>query len=186
MGGPGFDIRQDYFEWLCELVHVDQENASWWILMKDLHHRTFYAIVPHDENRAGDGIDLREEYLRVMRYPEYLEIGEECSVLEMLIGLARRIDFELSDPYSNNTTDNTAYWFWEMLDNLGLTIFDDASYVECGGVRHVDKIIDRFLRRSYRRNGEGGLFPLKNTRDDQRKTEIWYQMSAYLTERQAV
>ena len=43
--------------------------------------------------------------------------------------------------------------------------------------------IDRLLSHSYKRNGDGGLFTLKSrTREDMRKTEIWYQMCWYLDE----
>lgn len=182
-----FDLKQDYFEWLCQLVHVDQVDRSWWLLMKDLYRRIFFSIIPHDENRAGDGLDLREEYIRDNPWmPDYVEIEGECTVLEMLIGLARRIDFEQSNPYDDDHTDSTTYWFWEMIDNLGLIVFDDESYVDYGGVKYVDKIIDRFLSRKYKRSGEGGLFPLRDSRKDQRQVEIWYQMSAYLAEKEAV
>lgn len=186
MHGRDFNLKQDYFDWLCDLIHANQEDKSYMLLMKDLYRRVFYSIIPHDENRAGDGLDLREEYARDSWLPKYAEIEGECTVLEMLIGLARRIDFELSDPYDDSSTDKTAYWFWEMLDNLGLTVFDDESYVEYGGVHYVDDIIDKFLDREYKRSGEGGLFPLKESRKDQRRVEIWYQMSAYLAEKRAV
>lgn len=179
-----YNVNQDYFEWLCDLVNVDQEDKSWWILLKDLHKKQFYSLIPHDENRASDGVELREEFLRDnCWYPKYIEIEGECSVLEMLIGLARRIDFEMSDPYHDSTCDQTIYWFWEMIDNLGLITFSDDRYADCKGVCYVDEIIDRFLKRDYSWNGEGGLFPLKNSHEDQRKVEIWYQMNAYLSER---
>ena len=38
------------------------------------------------------------------------------------------------------------------------------------------------VERRYKRSGEGGLFPLKNAAKDQRKVEIWYQLSSYLLE----
>lgn len=181
-----YDINQDYFEWLCEMVHVDQIDRSYWILMRDLHNKKFVSFIPHDENRAYDGLELREDYLREIWYSKYEEIEGECSVLEMLIGLARRIDYETTDPYDNDTTDKTVYWFWEMIDNLGLLQFDDESYVELNGTHYVNSIIDVFVKRKYKRNGLGGLFPLEKSHKDQRRIEIWYQMSAYLNEHQAV
>lgn len=180
-----FDINQRYFEWLCDLVHVDQGDKTWWILMRDLHAKVFYSLVPHDENRAWDGLELREDFMKELWYPKYAEIEGECSVLEMLIGLARRIDFETSDPYSENQTDRTVYWFWEMIDNLGLMPFDDESYIDNGGMHFVYGILKRLVNRKYKRNGSGGLFPLEHPRKDQREVEIWYQMSAYLLEREA-
>lgn len=182
-----FNIEQDYFHWLCEMVHVDQEEQSYWLLAKELHRTEFYSLVAHDENRASDGLELREEYLRDINYPRFVEIEGECSVFEMLIGLARRMDFETSDPYDlDDSIDRTAYWFWEMIDNLGLIAFDDESFVEYDGMDNVGRIIERFLNRGYSRDGVGGLFPIERSREDQRKTEIWYQMNQYLNERDAV
>ncbi len=181
------DIAQDYFHWLCEMVHIDQGNTSYWILAKDLHHIDFYSLVAHDENRALDGIELRDEYLSEINYPKYVDIEGECSVLEMIIALARRMDFETSDPYDlEESVDRTAFWFWEMLDNLGLTKFSDDAYVELEGQIYVEWIIDLLLERKYEPNGLGGLFPLDYCEEDQREVEIWYQMNAYLNERGVV
>lgn len=181
--GFGFDVNQDYFRWLCDIVHIDQGDRSYWILAKDLHQKEFYSLIAHDENRASDGLELREEYLGSVGYPKYVDIGGECSVFEMLIALARRMDFETSDPYDvHDSTDRTSYWFWEMIDNLGLLPFSDDSYVEYGGMTQVDSILDIFLERGYKWNGQGGLFPLSMASEDQRDVEIWYQMAAYLNE----
>ena len=186
MIGSYYDTEQDYFHWLCEMAHIDQENRSYWILAKDLHKRVFYPIVEHDDNRAMDGLELREQYLSQHGYYKYLEIPGECTMLEMLLGLAQRMDFETSKPIDEDYQDQTAYWFWEMMDNLGLIEFDDDSYVEFEGQIYVDVILDDFLERRYSPNGAGGLFPLRRTKRDQRKVEIWYQMSAYLAEQEAV
>ena len=177
-----YDIDQDYFHWLCELVHIDQEHASWWLVAKDLHRREFVPMLDRDENRAMDGFALRERFLDGERYSLRDHIDGECSVLEMLVALAQRMDFETSDAYSEDSNDRTAYWFWEMLDNLGLTAFDDDSYVELEGQTYVDKIIDDFVERRYDYDGEGGIFPLRYADRDQRRVELWYQMSAYLCE----
>jgi hypothetical protein len=40
----------------------------------------------------------------------------------------------------------------------------------------------RLNRRLYTTSGYGGLFPLEEPKEDQRKVEIWYQMMAYLGE----
>jgi hypothetical protein len=34
--------------------------------------------------------------------------------------------------------------------------------------------------RTYDRRGHGGLFPLQRSNRDQRRVEIWYQLSEYL------
>lgn len=177
------DYEQYYFNWLCDLVHMDQEDTSYYILAKDLFRKEFVSLVEHDENRAYDGIELREECGEELEYPLYEHMSDtECNLLEMLIGLARRIDFETSDPYDDGRGDRTSYWFWEMIDNLGLMAYDDESYVELEGQIYVDSILDALIDRRYCPNGTGGLFPLRYPEEDQTKVEIWYQMCAYLAE----
>lgn len=177
------NIEQDYFHWLCELVHIDQEDTSWWLVAKDLHRKIFYPIIDRDENRALDGLELRERFLEDEWYMDRECIEGECSVLEMLVALAQRMDFETGNAYeTNGNEDRTAYWFWEMMENLGLIHFDDESYVELDGQTYVDDIIDEFVERKYEYNGRGGLFPLRYADRDQRDVEIWYQMSSYLYE----
>lgn len=180
-----FDVNQDYFHWLCEQVMIEQEDRAYWLLAKDLHRMPFYSLVPHDENRAMDGVTLREDYLSEINCPKYVRLDlEECTLLEMLVALARRMNYETED--AHREVDHTAKWFWEMMDNLGLSEFDDDNYVRDGeGLLQVDDILERLVERGYSRNGEGGLFPLRRPDCDQRKAEIWYQMNAYLMERDA-
>ena len=182
-----YDIERDYFNWLCELVHIDQIERSYWLLAKDMYRKEFISFIEHDDNRASDGIELREDFMRETNCDGYLDMDRGCSVLEMMIALARRMDFETSDPNDPyDAMDTTSYWFWEMVENLGLIEFDDSSYVDMDGQTYVDWILDGFINRQYESNGEGGLFPLKGCCEDQRDVEIWYQMSAYLMEHHEV
>jgi hypothetical protein len=162
-------------------VKIDTRPRPYYILVKCLHQKAFSWIIPNDDNRAMDGIKLREEYLNrnggtavgfVKRDP--------CSIFEMLIALARRMDFELGDP--NDPKDRTYKYFWILIENLGLNEYTDDNYAEAKYEFNLDNIIDTFLDRTYFGNGVGGLFPLKYPHEDQRDIEIWYQMNAYLDE----
>ena len=184
----GIDYEQDYFQWLCELVQIDKIDKSYWLLAGDLHKTPFYSIVRMDENRAADGIELRDVYESEMGLNRRVLDDEDCSVLEMIIALAMKMDYQTADvdPDTIDTGIGTIYWFWDMIDNLGLTKFDDDSYYENGGTKAVHDILERFLRRKYTINGIGGLFPLVEYDRDQRKVELWYQMSAYLFEHSSI
>lgn len=176
--------KQEYFNWLCDLIHVETGAGTYWLLARDLYGIEFVWSVNNDDNRAADGIALRERYLSENPYvpSEAVENGA-CTVLEMLIALAGRIDFDLSDPYKDQ--DGTAVYFWEMIENLGLTPYEDDMYLEYNGTFNCPAIIDQFMNREYEWNGRGGLFPLDNPSTDQREIEIWYQMNAYLAENYA-
>lgn len=92
-------------------------------------------------------------------------------MLEMLIALSRRLSFVGGGA--------SLEWFWHMLHNIGLDIYNDLAW----DGEFVDKAMRQINERTYDENGNGGLFPLKETDIDQRKVELWYQMNSYCLER---
>lgn len=173
--------KQDYFEWLCERVCIDRRDVPYRLLAKELHARQFTWCVPNDDNRAMDGEALREEYIYDAHPMSYSSVDDRpCSVFEMLIALARRMDFTMND--LNDSEDHTELYFWEMMRNLGLVTYTDDNYNDENNRISVDHVLTVFLNREYRRDGSGGIFPIKYSRTDQRKLEIWYQMNAYIKE----
>lgn len=168
-------MKQDYFAWLCEIVEDKYSPVTYDILMLDLSKAEFGVLIPNDINRCMDGVNLRFEYETENR--GYFADDTPCSMLEMLIALARRMNYELSgnDPDEH---DYTAKYFWDMIANLGLDVYDDAHYSSAD----VKALIKRFVDRDYGYSGDGGLFPLHWPDRDQRDVEIWYQMNAYLQE----
>jgi hypothetical protein len=68
-----------------------------------------------------------------------------------------------------------------MIKNLGLDQFDDQIPYDW---EDVDEALSALIYRTYDRDGTGGLFPLTHPEEDQRKVEIWYQLNAYLLERE--
>lgn len=172
------DIRSQYFEWLCGLVRADEPDHSYFILMDKLHQKEFFSAIPRDENRASYGADLRSEFADGDRAVEMSLIGP-VSVLEVLVALAASMADILWSPEEE---DKTPECFWEMISNLGLDQLDDDNYFEAGGRYLVPETLDRLLYRSYKRNGSGGLFPVRKNRRDQRKIELWVQMQEYIEE----
>ena len=166
-----------YLKRIISLVYADRSNQGgryYHELMYYLYSREFYwsKDIPMDRNRALDGIALREKY----GYPGDV-MDEPCSVLEMLIALACRIENQLMHNFDEG--DRTAQWFWIMITNLGLNRLDDDNF----DLDVADFFVDRFLNREYNSNGEGGgLFVVENPRQDMRDVEIWYQVNWYLTE----
>lgn len=143
-------------------------------MLEVMHLVPFEWYVPNDDNRAEDGVDLRFEYLEETHNQMF--ILSDCSMLEMFIGLARRISFELGVP-----TDNC---FWVLMENLNLNHrqFSDAFFSDAEA-NIVHDTMNTINTRTYEYDGTGGLFPIFDPNEDQRKVELWYQMSAFLTER---
>lgn len=167
-----------YLGWLYRYIgSTSNKNPrrSFWSLANQLYRTPYSWSVPNDDNREEDGKSLRTEFLQ----DESVEIEDsswmdlECSVLEMLIALARRVSFESSGEPGD--------WFWRFMENLGLNGYSDSSYSSIVAI-DVDETLDQLINRTYESNGYGGLFPLESPEQDQRQVELWYQMSAYLLE----
>lgn len=173
-----------YFEWLSaqvgQTLETDPEKSYWFMLGK-LHSEKFVARVSYDENRADDGLSLREEFVSMYENgPVNPAIfSEPCSMLEFFVALSRRYDFLI---YDSATGDRTVECFWKMLHNLGLDGLTDEEYYPANGPDIVGETCARLVSRRYARDGSGGIFPLKRPKEDQRKVEIWYQMNAYILE----
>jgi hypothetical protein len=168
------EIDRQYLEWLYDLVGRQAKNVEHWLLLKELVSSEFLPMpdAPSDENRSADGIALRWEFIRHdirLRAPRHW-YDMECSVLELMIGIARHLAFEMGE--------DTGVWFWLMLDNLGLSRYNDRRF---HGLQ-VQRIIERFVWRQYSYNGNGGLFPLNEPHQDQRHVELWFQMESYMLE----
>ena len=175
-------FEDNYYQWLCELVKVNTSDRSYFLLLKILHKKEFYWTVPNDDNRALDGQRLRDEFLLVNEEPKFRgkRILGPCTMLEMLTGLSRRMEFMLYEPEKG---DRTSVWFWIMMSNCRLDRFSDDEFVQHGGENMIMFILNELLERTYKRSGKGGLFPLKHPAKDQRKVEIWYQMCQYILEK---
>lgn len=165
-----------YFTWLYRQVgdvEIANPSKTYWNLLRYLFKKEFVWVIPNDDNRLEDGRDLRVEFLLDERIEDedenWMHMG--CSMLEMLVALSRRLSFEAEGEPKG--------WFWHLMKNLRFERYNDSTEID---ERALDDALDRVIWRTYRRDGRGGLFPLKSTKEDQRKVEIWYQLSAYLLE----
>lgn len=161
--------KKTYFDWLYDEVCKDRfaKEISYRKLLSHLHNTEFTYIIPNDENRASDGIELRRNFEGDVK-------EGPCSVLEMMVGLAKRCEETIMDDPSIG--NRTGQWFWNMIVSLGLGPMSDDIYDE----KEVSDILDKFLSRQYSPNGKGSLFTLTNCDRDLREVEIWYIMCWYL------
>lgn len=166
-----------YFEWLCKKVglydgwHSDCEDLLW-----QLHSIDFRYSIRNDVNRLSDGLKMRDIFLYERGGGEFE--SWPCSVLEVLVGLARVIS---EDVIGNEGDEEVTYrWFWKMIENLGL--------LKYGGGRvnrsRISELVENWLNRDFEPDGVGSPFPLKHMYPggDQRRLEIWAQACAYLSE----
>ena len=164
---------------LCEKMNLSDMAMDYHELMRFLLNIEFKYYISDDANRAADGLELRGEFTD--KYGQHsLSFFEEdpSSVLEMMVALAIRFEYSVMSMPGEEKPER---WFLEMLRNLGLDLYDDASLMH-GWKSDVRDIVDNWLTRSYGRNGFGSIFPLVRSTKDQRKMPIWTQMCNYVDE----
>lgn len=165
------DMANRYFEYLVAQIHVGRRyrDKSYSGLFGALHRTEFVWLIPNDDNRVEDARDIRREFWGEGRM--FPRTG--VSILEVLVALARRIEFQAGG--------NQEQWAWTLIQNLGLhRCYDPLSEEQ---LRKIDESLSALVRRQYKPNGQGGFFPLKHPEEDQTKVELWYQMQAYINER---
>lgn len=179
MSGP---LDESYFRWLYGQV-ADSESSvkrrTYWGLFRILYSTEFDTfLVENDRNRADEArYELRHEFLRetgIRIDRRWMELG--CSILELMVDLSRLLSFEAGG--------RPPYWFWRLVENLGLLRYNDA--VRRLPRNHIEQILDDVIMRRYNRNGLGGFFPLRTPPNDQRETELWYQLNYYVLEQESI
>lgn len=173
------EFTDRYFRYLCELVADGIDSTrSYSFLLTYLFTVDFRYSIPMDSHRESDGIEMRYTYGRNagMSDPQIaaeLDI-RPCSVLEMMVALAVRIDNSMF--YDFDIGLQPGRWFWKMIESMELLDMDDRNF----DARVVSAKVNMMLSRNYRRDGRGGLFWIPGTEKDIRGMEIWYQANYYL------
>lgn len=162
-------LESDYFLWLISQIHIPNDR-TFVELFERMHALDFVWIIPNDDNRVQDGLDLRTDFLDGSH--EKMGGSELISILELLIALSRRIAF-----VAGGEPDR---WAWKLVKNIHLGKMSDPMTDEKRA--RMDDILEKFVWRHYLPNGDGGFFPLDHPREDQTKIELWYQMNAYVNE----
>ena len=170
-----------YFDWLCILIGVNKNfpKRNYTSLVSALHGMNFQPKLAMDQNRGADGLQLRVEFMNEHGPWGSATNRGPCTALEFLVALGKRMSFLT---YGEGNHGQTAYYFWKMMDNLGLSKLTDDRWDIANGDFFVEDAVWRINQREYAADGKGGIFPLRNPHGDQRKTEIWYQMNAWLLE----
>lgn len=179
-------IKQLYFEWLVGIVGETPTRQTFSKLCRELNAVIFFDKIDKDINRIKEALRLREDFIDnfYQRNQDIYNIEDILSgpttVLEVIVALAVKIENDfMYDPIYG---DQTSRWFQEMINNLGFGSFDDTVNFEPSIRNYIRTVLLIFVNREYKRDGNGGLFPLKMAKDDQRRIEIWKQLLAYLNE----
>jgi hypothetical protein len=180
-------IQDVYVKWLCREVlggTLGRPLYPYMNVCAYMHKITFKDDVPNDDNRSAEGVSLRDEFLSGMgrhlapTLPWRRFLTMECTLLEMLVGMARRCNFQVD-------TLTVQEWFFKFLENLSIAKYEDTGFTPADRIR-LSKRLNPFNNRTYSPSGAGSIFPLKRPHTDMRKLELWYQMSAYIVENRMI
>lgn len=188
------DTHGSYFDWLTNSIRDDYSDAdpdrSYILLMRTMNRIPFVSLVAGDENRRHDGTYMRMRYTdeRDTTLPLHIR-RRPCSMLEMLVALSERMYFLQA---VEGIWDSPKDAFEELLANLMIDGLTDSTFVDSRSMsvvtEKIENACERINHQMYDRNGDGGLFPLQNPDPEYNAidTEIWYQMQAYLIEKECV
>lgn len=159
-----YDMKENaYFQWLMDIIGGPREYED---VIIELWETEYLSDIPHDENRASDGIELRYHF--EVETGKKCEKTGPCTVLEMMIGLANRM--ENAFMYDPKVGNRTGQWFWEMFFNAGLEKLVGrgqkkwASAHFCGG-----------------KSGRLDLFKMTKKPENWDKMEVWEQLCRYIS-----
>lgn len=171
-------VQSDYFNWLYNIVCSGKSNKfiSYTKMFEYMHNKEFTFTIENDINRAKDGTDLRYRYSMLQQDENIFNILNDrpCSILEMMVAIAVRCEETIM--YNTSYGDRTSQWFWNMMSNIGISFMTDDRYDEL----YLESKLETLLKRQYRPDGNGGLFYIRNCKDDLRCVEIWTQLCWYL------
>jgi hypothetical protein len=168
-----------YFDHLYTLIR-DEKSLELEDFIYELFSFPFVCHIPNDDNRVEDGLVLRKQYAEKQGFdnPEDILPGP-CTVLEMLLALAGRMDFILFDPRKG---DRYQKWFWLLISNLKLKKYHNGDEDSESKKKYNRIVLKKLVNREYKSDGRGGLFPLDDPSGNQREVEIWYQMMAFISQ----
>ena len=122
------ELEKMYYDWLVT-YHIAY-LSNYQTLLRALYDTPFRVTILMDENRVGDGLDMRNRFAYQQglgqQDRELLRQGRPCSVLEVMIGLAQRFDEEYMTQYSNE--DPIGLLVRPMIESLGLQGYDDQHF----------------------------------------------------------
>lgn len=179
-------LWESYGSWLLAECRFRKRGYS--KLMQHLHLMVFEWVHPMDENRAGDGMEHRYYFLRSLGGNAPSDLCEKlqkrpCSMLEMLVGLAIRIDGDYVGDVNSPRPD---LLICEFLENWGLMGGSTKAKNRGFTCEFVNSRVLSFRNsqvNSQVKNVDFGPFPVEKPEKYPYNSEIWSLLHQYLFEK---
>ena len=170
--------EEDYVTWLVDKMNIVSDR-NYGMLLRELYRIEFYSIIPYDEDRGADGLELRGSWADEMGYDGPVSFGPP-RVLEVLIGIALRIEFQLFGSKYAADWDYKRV-FWDLINNLELLEMDGVLTRE--DYRKIGDTIEGFLGKSVTCDVFPNIYRFCVTPENLRKKNLWDQMHLYIAEK---
>lgn len=166
-------MDSNYMKWIIDIFDGEEHKC----LFRQLMTIEYVWHIQLDANLLPCVRRFREKMGR-----DYDGPTDRPSVLEIFVTLAVECEDKLmhNDDFGNRTTE----WFWKMLYNLGINVYDDAHYTDRISEIVEDKV-QMFLDRTYSYYGDGNIFVCNNPHYDMRSAPLWTQLNWELCEEYA-
>lgn len=185
-------MRHEYFEWLVSKVTSpavpdDAQARNVLRVLRDI--RIQGLPMADDDPRLEDGKQLRMNFiddagLSVHSYDDALE-PNFCTVLELLIALAIRMDDIMRDPLDPSSSVPSC--FWGMVTTMVGQPFYPCSYWAFPADVSIAAVVTessmKFLSRQYDPTGYNGNIFIDVSGVDLRAIDIWAQACRFMTAR---
>lgn len=187
-------MQELYQEWLIDQLNGERGVYGYSELYRIMHDVPFLPVVEMDWNRNDDGLNLALEWAEasystdeqiadamLALEQEHVHIDGFCTMLELTVVLARKMQFELT----NSEYDRPIKaWADVLIRNIGLQEYFNEQIEEDWDTAEnaIIEILGSVIFRQYGWDGEGGFFPLAYPREDQREEELLNQMNNYIAE----
>lgn len=178
-------LKTEYLCYLMNRAQIDAEGARGYSILCDMMmEHTFLPILSMDENRCYECRCLRSDFAEGYEDDtgDILDglYGEYGTMMELFVVLSEKIAYEMAD---SEFEAGTGKWFKELLQNCGLIKCCNGWFEEDGkNSAEIADILDVIIYRKFDWDGEGGLFPLRCPKSDQRYAELIIQMNNYIEE----
>ncbi len=173
-------LRNQYFWSLVRMVEPGGKEHS--ELLSIMFNMDYHYDNCMDENRAADGMKLREDYLAACNNDAKVRVAinvHSISVFEVLLALAQRIEDDVMQ--EDELGDRSPMWFWSMIRNVGLYDCTNSSDRINDGLK-IFNTLQTALSRDFDECGHGGFFPVEYPPSDMRDSDLWGQAMCWLVE----
>lgn len=159
----------EYIKWICDQLGL--RVTKWRGVMSNLNKIPYRWYIDTDENRAVEGLNLRNDYFKDRGFNRIDSDNSDCTVLEMLVSLANRLNL---DYVGYPGDEKNGLIFIDFCKNLGI-ISEESDENQCysGDFEDISESVDAWLDGDFEENGDGSPFYVPSGDINLQNLSVW-------------